>query len=128
MSKPKPRRKLPRSNFKPAPNVPRDRLAKPGEPGYWFKGEQYVGIRVTCRTCGDNRRMGLLALSTFPEDDGEIWFTGQGVEPARFNTSIVLRCRGGHNVPLRLDKITSLLRRMKDETGPSGRRVVSKAL
>ncbi|MCP3422737.1 hypothetical protein [Nocardioides pinisoli] len=92
--------------------------------------EQYVGIRVTCRACGssENRRLGTIGLYTFEGDDGEPWFEGPGVEPGGFNTSTVLRCRKGHNVPLRHDKLVPILERMKDEAGPGGRRVVTEAL
>lgn len=125
MSKPKPRRKHPDSNAMPAPDVPRSELAKPGEPGYWFPTEQYVGIRVTCRTCGDGRRVGLVALFTFPEDDGEPWFEGESVDPGGSTTLLVLRCRRGHSVSLPLDEVTERLESMKSAAGPNGRRVVT---
>jgi hypothetical protein len=127
VSKPKPRRKAPGSSATPAPDFPRDMLAKPGEPGYWFQAEEYVGIRVSCRACGDPRRVGLLALYTFPEDDGTPWFEGR-VSPGPEGTSVTLLCREGHHIRLRYDQFLPLLERMRDEVGPRGRRVVSEAL
>ena len=89
---------------------------------------QFVGLRVVCRSCGDNRHMGTLGLSTIPGDDGEPWFKGPGVEPAGWHSSLTLRCDDGHNVPLRIDRLWPLLRRMHDEAGPRGRRVETVAL
>ena len=41
---------------------------------------------------------------------------------------MTLRCREGHNVPLRYDKIEPVLRRMAADVGTDGRRVVTTAL
>lgn len=127
MSKPKPRRKHPGSRVAPAESVPSDQLARPGEPGYWYDTEKYVGIRVACRACRDPRRVALLALSTLPDDDGVPWFEGD-VDPGPPGTSIALRCREGHHIRLRYDWFLPLLERMKSEVGPHGRRVVSETL
>lgn len=128
MSKPRPERRSRDSRVAPSPSLPPEQTLGPGDEGYWHPAEQYVGIRVTCRTCGDNRLMGTLGLYTFPGDDGEPWFEGPGVEPAGWNTSLTLHCRKGHTVPMRVDRLLADLREMKEQVGENGRDVRRTAL
>jgi hypothetical protein len=86
---------------------------------------RFVGLRITCAACDDNRRIGLVGLYTFEGDDGQVWFEGAGVDPAGYQPTVTFRCRAGHNVPMRLASLIPKLQQMREDVGIDGRRVVS---